>query len=154
MHSCVWRIHVCDAFMCVTHWYVWLIHVCDAFMCVIWDMTHSYVRRATRCIHMSAMPHSYVWHDSFICVTHSCVRHATWLIHIQQLFGARGTYLNCLTQYVWRIHMCDAFMCVTHSCVWRIHVCDAYLNCLTQTRSLPHPPRYDSLIYKTWLINI
>ena len=51
--------------------------------------------------HMCDMTHSYVWHDSCICVT--------WLIYM------------CETIHVWR----DAFLCVT----WRIHVCwhDSFL---------------------------
>ena len=70
-----------------------------SFNCVIW------------LIHLCDMTHSYVWHDSFICVT--CPIHA-------------GGWFICVT---WRIHMCDmthsyvwhdAFMCVT----WRIHMCD------------------------------
>ena len=74
------------------------------------DMTHSYMRNGT---------HSYVWHDSFICVirricmsdmTHSHVRHdsfirVTWLIH-----------MCCTTHlYTWR----DSFICVTRL----IHTC-------------------------------
>jgi len=47
------------------------------------------------------MTHSYVWHDSFICVT--------WLIHMCDMTHS----------YVWH----DSFICVTHSYVWLIHVC-------------------------------
>jgi len=61
----------------------WLIHMCD--------MTHSYVwHDSFICvpwlIHMCAMTHSYMWHDSFICMTwliHGCDRtlsYVTWLI--------------------------------------------------------------------------
>jgi len=65
------------------------------------------------------MPHSYVWHDSFICVTclnhtyamaHSYVRHdsficVTWLIHMRDMPHS----------YKWH----DSFICVTclnHTC--------------------------------------
>jgi len=49
-------------------------------------------------IHMCDMTHSYVWHDSFTCVT--------WLIHMCDM-----THLH-----VWH----DSFICVT----WLIHMCD------------------------------
>ena len=63
--------------------------------------------------------YSYVWHDSFICVTwlihmcdliHSCVWHdlficVTWLIHMCDMTHS----------HVWR----DSFICVT----WLIHMC-------------------------------
>ena len=66
------------------------------------------------------MPHSYVWHDSFICstwlihmcdMTHSCVSYEaficeTWLIYVCDMNHA----------YVWH----DSFICVT----WLIHTCD------------------------------
>ena len=45
---------------------------------------------------------SYVWCDTFICVTQSYV----WC----------GVFIRA----PWRIHTCD----VTHSSVWRIHMCD------------------------------
>jgi len=74
------------------------------------DMTHSYVWHdsficLTWLIHVCDMTHSYVWHDSFICVI--------WLIHI---CDATHPYVwhdssICVT---WLIHMCD----MTHSYVW------------------------------------
>jgi len=45
-HSCVWH----DLYA------TWLIHMCDMMLCAIW------------LIHMCDMTHSYVHHDSFICV--------------------------------------------------------------------------------------
>jgi len=59
-------------------------------------MTHSYVWHdsfmcVTWRIHMCNMTHSYVWHDSFICVT--------WLIHTSDMTHS----------YVWR----DSFTRVT-----------------------------------------
>ena len=67
-------------------------------------MTHSYVWNdsficVSWLIHMCDMTHSYVWHDSFICVS--------WLIHVWH-----DSFI-CVT---WLIHMCD----MTH---WRIIVC-------------------------------
>jgi len=58
-------------------------------------MTHSYVRHdsficVTWLIHMCDMTHSYVWHDSFICVT--------WLIHL-----CHDSFI-CLT---WLVDMCN-----------------------------------------------
>ena len=77
------------------------------------------------------MTHSYVWHDSFICVMwliSACDMSVTGLIH---MFDTTHSYVRhdlfiCGT---WLIHMCD----VTRSCVWRdsficvmwlIHMCD------------------------------
>jgi len=87
-----WLVHMCDmtrsyvwhdSFICV----IWLVHMCDITPHIFTnttdsfftDTTDSYVRHdvlisATWIIHMCAMTHSYVWRDSFTCVT--------WLIHI------------------------------------------------------------------------
>ena len=75
-------------------------------------MTHSYVWHdsficVTWLIHMCDMTHSYVWHDSFM--THSYVWHdsficVTWLIHM------------CDMTHSWLIRMCDIKM--TYSYVW------------------------------------
>jgi len=109
-------------------------------MCV---MTHSYVWHdsficVTRLIHMRDMPPSYVWRDSFICVT--------WLIHMWDMtyWYVWHDWLMCVT---WLIHICD----MTHSYVWDIsfirvtwliHMCD-------MTRS---HVRHDSFTCVTWLI--
>jgi len=103
--TCVaWLISMChmthshaghDSFICVT----WLIHLCSntpSYALILdnmSDMTHSSVRHdfITRFIHMCGMTHSYVWHDSFICVT--------WLVHM----------CNMTHSHVWH----DSFMCVT-----------------------------------------
>jgi len=77
------------------------------------------------CIYLFDMTHSYVWHDSFICVT--------WLIHMCDM-------THSLVRLMWSIHTCDmthSFICVTwlmHSFVWwldpiirvtwLIHMCD------------------------------
>jgi len=76
------------------------------------DMTHSYVWHDSficvtwlnhMCdIHMCDTTHSYVWHDSFICA---------WLIHMCDMTRSRVRH-----SYVWH----DSFICVT----WLIHMCD------------------------------
>jgi len=84
-------------------------------------------KRVTWLIHMFGMTHSYVWHDSFICVTwlvytcdmtiricgmanlyvwHDSFICVTWLLHM----------FDMTHSYVWH----DSFKCVT----WLIHTCD------------------------------
>ena len=105
------------------------------------DMTHSYVRHdsficVTWLIHVCDMTHSYVWHDSSF---EMCV-----------------TWLNCW--YVWYnlcVDTCDIRMCdmTTHSYVghdlficgaWLIYMCD-------MTHSYVW---HDSFICVTWLIHV
>ena len=67
------------------------------------DETHSFVCHdsfvcLTLLIHTCDMTHRYVWHDSFIC--------ATWFIHMCDMTHS----------YVWH----DSSICVT----WLIHMCD------------------------------
>jgi len=95
----------------------WLIRMCA--------MTHSYVRHDSFVcvpwrIHTCDMTHSYVWHDSFIC--------ATWLIHMCDM-NHSYVFCNSFICVPWLIHMCsvtrsyvchDSFVCVT----WLIHTCD------------------------------
>jgi len=87
----------------------------------MWDMTHSYVWHdsficVTWLIHMFNRTHSYVWHDSFICVT--------WLIHMCDMTPLKLNLLKMLNMLnmlnlphllcgTWLIHMCD----MTHSLV-------------------------------------
>jgi len=103
-------------------------HTGCSYVSLMWDMTHSYV-----------------WHDSFTCVTwlvhmfdmsrcntailgvYMCHSFGTWLIRICDMTHSylwHDSFI-CVT---WRIHMCDmthsyvwhdAFICVT----WRIHMC-------------------------------
>ena len=76
------------------------------------DMTHSYVGHdsficVTWLIHMCDMTHSYVWHSSFICVT--------WLIHMWDMTHS----------YVWqsrRVHVCDTAE-VIHVCLSHLWMC-------------------------------
>ena len=79
------------------------------------------------------MTHSYVWYDSFTCVT--------WLIHIHDVTHS----------YVWHelIHMCDmnSFICLTwtHSYVWHDSFkCVTWLNHMFD---MPHSYVWHELIY-------
>jgi len=115
-------------------------------------MTHSYVWHdsyicITWLIHLCGMTHSYVWHNSFICVTwliHLC--DVAWLIHtcdITHSYVWHDSFI-CVT---WLIHICD----MTHSYVWHakficvtwlIHMCD-----------MTHLYTYhDSSICMTWFV--
>jgi len=90
-------------------------------------VTHSYVWYdsfvcVTWLIDVCKMAHSYVWHDSFIC--------ARWLIHMCDVTHSYVWHdaFICVT---WLIHMCD----MTHSCVWHDSLeCVAWHNHDTITR--------------------
>jgi len=70
-----------------------------------WICMHLYV---TRLIHICDITHSYVWHDSCICVPYmwhdSCI-YVTWLIHM------------CDTTHIW-MHSNAFIRHVTHECIW------------------------------------
>jgi len=109
------RTQMCDR----VYLYVWLASI--DMCCITCDMTRSYVWHdtficVTWLIYMCDMTHSYVWHDSFICVT--------WLVRMCDMTH------SC----VWH----DSFICVT----WLILTCD-------MTRSYVW---HDSFICVTWLI--
>jgi len=114
----------------------WLVRTCD--------LTHSYVwhdsficvtwlvRKCDILIRTCDMTHSYVWHDSFVCVT--------WLIHMCDLTHS----------YVWH----DSFVCVTwldrmfdmiYSYVWH----DSFVCDMTHLYVWP-----DSFVRATWLIRM
>jgi len=99
-------------------------------------MTHSYVWHdsficVTWLIYTCGMTHSYVWHDSFICVA--------WLIH---MCGMTHLYV-CHDSSIcvpWLIHMCG----MTHSYVWHdsfIHVTWLLYMCATSHVTRTNPPR-------------
>jgi len=87
------------------------------------DETHSFVCHdsfvcLTLLIHTCDMTHRYVWHDSFIC--------ATWFIHMCDMTHS----------YVWH----DSSICVT----WLIQTCDMIHSYVW----------HDSFICVTWLIDM
>ena len=66
-------------------------------------------------IHKSAMTHSYVWRDSFICVT--------WLIHMCDMAHSY-VWHNSSIGITWRIRMFHSFICVTRLHIpFASHVC-------------------------------
>jgi len=153
--------------MCV----MWLVYMCDVYrQCVrrdsfICETTHPYVCHAQLYIEffgilliesiakwrlrfwmcdvqMCDMTHSYVWRDSFICVT--------WLILCVFTLLPQLRWHDCFTR-VWR----DLFICdVTYSHAWRdSFICVTWLiprvfTPLTQLRW------HDSFTYVTWLIHM
>jgi len=115
---------------------------------------------------MCDMTHSYVWHDSFICVawrihtlrgSFTCV---TWLIHMCAMTHAH-VWHDSFTCVTWLIHMCDmthsymwhdSFICVT----WLIHMSGLTLEKFDVTFDVKFDVTYwylrrDSLITVTWL---
>ena len=95
-NSCVYPIHVCIQFMCVSNSCVYPIHVCIQFMCV----SNSCVYPIHVCI-------------QFMCVSNSCV----YPIHVCIQFMCVSN--SC----VYPIRVCIQFVCVSNSCVYPIHVC-------------------------------
>jgi len=120
------------------------------------DMTHSYVWHdsficVTWLIHMCDMTHSSVWHDSFICVTwlHLLLSRrtwpATWLIHMCDITHAYVWHHSfiCVT---WLIRMCG----MTHLYVWQnACICVTWL---IHMCDMTHSNAWhDSFISVTWL---
>ena len=146
-HKYVWH----NSFICVT----WLIHMWDTTrmwmarpidMCSCGYFSHQAEplshMRVTWLACTRGRTHSYVWYDSFICVT--------WLIHtchMAHICVTANGWQQC-TYVTWLIYMCDT----THSYVWHdsfirvtwlIHTCD-------MTHSYVW---HDSFIRVTWLIH-
>ena len=122
------------------------------------------------------MTHSYVWHDSFICVpwlihicdmTHSHVRHdssvcGTWLLHMYDT-----SYPHDLLFYfnpIWFFHfnffiftwfrlIHDALMC--HGCAWLKHTWNMTRSCVWHafiSYSCNVLMWHDSFTFVTWLL--
>jgi len=88
---------------------------------------------------MCDITHSYVWHDSFVCVT--------WLIHMCDMTHSYVWHdsFMCVT---WLIHMCA----MTHSCVWH----DSFI-CVTRLIHLcaiPHADHVNLYLYAHICIHI
>ena len=85
----------------------------------------SFVQRFRPVLHMWDMTHSYVWRDSFICVTYSCAWHdsfmrVTWAIHMCDMTPS-DVWRDPFTCVTWINHMFD----IIHFYVtWLIHMCD------------------------------
>jgi len=88
------------------------------------DMTHglcNYELRhvtwhslVTRLIHMCVVAHSYMWHESFICVTWHTLSTATWLTALPRDTTISYVSRASFTYVTWLMHMCD----VAYSYVW------------------------------------
>ena len=78
---------------------------------------------------MRDMPHSYEWHDSFICMT--------WLIHLRDMTPS-SVWHDSFICVTWLIYMCD----MTHLYVWR----DSFI-CVTPT----HPHACNTSVPRSWI---
>jgi len=88
---------------------------------------------------MCDMTPSYVWHDSFICVT--------WLIHMCDMTPSY-VWQDALIYVTWLMHTCD----MTQSCMWHdsfIHVTWHSHHSLSRSLFL-----YHTWVHATWLIDI
>jgi len=88
--------------------HVWLRHV--TFMNESWCIYQSGIICATWLTHMCDMTHSYVWHDSFICVTNE-----SWCIYqsgmspklmsqVARMYESCRKY-ECAMSHVWMSHL-------------------------------------------------
>jgi len=111
------------------------------------------------------MTHSYVWHDSFICVTWLiiCARRRVHMCHITHSYVWHDSCI-CVNDSI--IHMCD----MTPSYVWHdscvcvndsiIHMCDmtqSYVwhdSCICVNDSIMHMCGYDSFRCVAWLMHM
>jgi len=110
-----------------------LFHMCDMTLSYVW---HDSFICVTWLFHMCDMTLSYVWHDSFICVT--------WLFHMCDMThlpeslmrDLRLVLCGIIHSHVWHV----SFPCVT----WLIPMCDMTLSYVW----------HDSFIYVKWLIHM
>ena len=113
-----------DTFMCGTYTFIcvtWLIHTCDMTRLYVWKGEARNL--SSLLVHMRGTTHSYVWHDSFICLT--------WLIHMYDMTHSYVWHVSfiCMT---WLIHMGD---------MTRAHVWHDTCTCVTwhsYTRDMTH----------------
>jgi len=113
---------------------IWVVHTCDMNLSYVWLDSFMCVTGRIRMCDMRI----HMWHDSFIC--------ATGLIHMCDLTHS-CVQQDEFTCAAWLIHMFDmtrsyvrqdSFICVT----WLTHMCD-------MTRSYVW---HDSFICETWLV--
>jgi len=95
-----------------------------------------------------AVTHSYVWHDSCICVTlHDEFIRVTWLIHMCDMTPSYVWHDSCIC-VTWFLHMCD----MTHSYVW--HDSCICVTWLIHTCVMTHSYKcHDSFICVSWLMH-
>jgi len=165
-----------DSFICET----WLIHTRhDSFICVTWLVrtwqgvsgskdaptlmlpTHLSHMQDTWLIHKWDMPHSYVWHDSFICGTRPIV-YETWLIQMWDTThphvtgcppGSRDSPILMLPTHVVLLwDLTDAylghrlFVCETRL----VHMCDVKIVFVRHNSCCRHTLAYSEI----WLMHI
>ena len=88
-------------FVCV----VCRIHICGTWLICMCHVTHPHVCQDSLMIY--DITHSYVGHDSFICVP--------WIIHMCDTGNIDHNSFVCGTWLLYMCHMCDTGMC---------HMCD------------------------------
>jgi len=79
-----WPVYMCHDVFIVTWCVLWLVQACDMIY------SHSFIH--------GSFTHTYVWHDSCICVT--------WLIHIW-LIQTETWRIDSFIRVPWLIHTCD-----------------------------------------------
>ena len=148
--SHIWRSHVTHMNESCHTWLSHVTHFCATLQVTrsrhisnVWRDSFPW---ATRRIPTCTMTHSYVWHDSFTCVTRLEARllerayasfiYATWLIYMcgmTHLYVWHDSFI-CVT---WLTYMCD----MTRLYVWHdSHICALWL------------VWHDSFLYAPWLI--
>jgi len=192
VHECVmWHLWMSATWLGNTTWDMTHSYGCEMPSFFVSNMTHTYVcdltsshhvvcyfvrlHDETWLYHMCDMTHSYVRHDSLICVTYVCdmVRgQVTWrdMTHLYvQLYSRNITDIHLcdsiwstpLQLLTWLIHICVTWLIVTSLiCVPRlIHMCVIWLrrhdcSCWHWWRDSFIYAVRDSLIYVTWLIRV
>jgi len=76
---------------------VWRIHICRTWLIRMCHVTHPHVWQDS--LMMYDMKHSYVGHDSFICVP--------WIIHMCDAGNVDHNSFICGTWLLYMCHMCD-----------------------------------------------
>ena len=115
--------------------------MCESYL----EMTHSYVWHdtfvcVTWLIHMRDMTHWYVWHDSLICVT--------WLIRMRDVTHSYARHDSFL-RVPWLIHVCntgttkeerDSFAHGLEKVRFQVYIykCNCNCNCNTSATPLQH----------------